>query len=137
MSKYYLFSAAEEEKEGLKFNEDGTFKILQFNDTQDVGLGVDRRLVKFIEAALDLEKPDLVVFVGDQLSDFYPFGTKEDMKKSIDNIIAPLAERNIPFLVTLGNHDHDHFSKFSKAEQFQAYSSYANCYNAADGWDER
>lgn len=132
----FVATAAEEEKEVLKFNEDGTFKILQFNDTQDVGLGVDSRLVKFIEAALDLEKPDLVVFVGDQLSDFYPFGTKEDMKKSIDNIIAPLAERNIPFLVTLGNHDHDHFAKFSKAEQFQTYSSYGNCYNATDGWDE-
>lgn len=129
-------AAGEEEKEALKFNEDGTFKILQFNDTQDVGLGANSKLVKFIEKALDLEKPDLVVFVGDQLSDFYPFGTKEDMKKSINNIIAPLAERNIPFLVTLGNHDYDHFSIFSKAEQAEAYASLGNCYNADDGWDE-
>lgn len=127
--------AAEEEKV-LKFNEDGTFKIMQINDSQDIGKGVNSRMVEFIEAALDKEQPDLVVFVGDQLSDFYPFGTKEDMIKSIDNIISPLAERNIPFLVTLGNHDHDHFDKFSKAEQFAAYASYDNCYMPTDGWDE-
>lgn len=133
---FAVIGGAAEEEKVLKFREDGTFKILQINDTQDVGKGVDERMVKFIEAALDIEQPDLVVFVGDQLSDMYPFGTKEDMIKAIDNIIAPLAERNIPFLVTLGNHDHDHFDVFSKADQFAAYSSYDNCYNSADGWDE-
>ncbi len=127
--------AAEDEK-ALKFNDDGTFKILQINDTQDVGKGVNEKMVKFIEAALDKEQPDLVVFVGDQLSDAYPFGTKEDMIIAVDNIIAPVQERNIPFLVTLGNHDHDHFDVFSKAEQFAAYSSYDNCLNPTDGWDE-
>lgn len=127
--------AAEEEKV-LRFNEDGTFKILQINDTQDVGDGVDERMIEFIEAALDKEQPDLVVFVGDQLSDVYPFGTAEDMTQAIKNIIAPLEERGIPFLVTLGNHDHDHFDVLSKAEQFAVYSSFDNCYNSADGWDE-
>lgn len=133
---FAVIGGAAEEEKVLKFREDGTFKILQINDTQDVGKGVDERMVKFIEAALDIEQPDLVVFVGDQLSDAYPFGTKEDMIIAVDNIIAPLAERNIPFLVTLGNHDHDHFDVFSKADQFAAYSSYDNCYNSADGWDE-
>ncbi len=133
---FAVIGGAAEEEKVLKFNEDGTFKIMQLNDTQDVGKGVDGRLVEFIEAALDKEQPDLVVFVGDQLSDFYPFGTKEDMTKSIDNIISPLQERGIPFLVTLGNHDHDHFGKFNKAEQFAAYSSYDNCYMPTDGWDE-
>lgn len=127
--------AAEDEK-ALRFNDDGTFKILQINDTQDVGKGVNEKMVKFIEAALDKEQPDLVVFVGDQLSDAYPFGTKEDMIIAVDNIIAPVQERNIPFLVTLGNHDHDHFDVFSKADQFTAYSSYDCCINPTDGWDE-
>lgn len=131
-----VMTTATENEKVLKFNEDGTFKILQFNDTQDIGNGVDERMVEFIEAALDLEKPDLVVFVGDQLSDAYPFGTKEDMTLCIDNIIAPLAERNIPFVVTLGNHDHDHFDVFTKAEQRAAYSSYDNCYMPEEGWDE-
>lgn len=131
-----VIGIAAEDENALKFNEDGTFKILQFNDTQDVGKGVDKKMVEFIEAALDQEQPDLVVFVGDQLSDMYPFGTKEDMEKAIDNIIAPLAERNIPFLVTLGNHDHDHLDTISKAEQFAAYNKYGNCLNGNEGWDE-
>ncbi len=130
------FAGAAETEKVLRFNEDGTFKIMQINDTQDVGKGVNEKMVKFIEAALDKEQPDLVVFVGDQLSDAYPFGTKEDMIIAVDNIIAPLEERGIPFLVTLGNHDHDHFDVFSKADQFAAYSSYDNCYNPTDGWDE-
>lgn len=133
---FAVIGVAGEEEKVLKFNEDGTFKIMQFNDTQDIGKGGDDRLIKFIEAALDAEQPDLVVFVGDQLSDFYPFGTKEDMQLAIANIITPLQERNIPFLVTLGNHDHDHFDKFNKAEQFAAYSSFDNCYMPTDGWDE-
>ena len=123
---FAVIGTASEEEKVLRFNDDGTFKIMQINDTQDIGKGVSDKMVKFIEAALDKEQPDLVVFVGDQLADFYPFGTKEDMIKAIDNIIAPLQERGIPFLVTLGNHDHDHLDKFSKAEQFEAYASYDN-----------
>lgn len=129
-------SAAAENDKTLKFNEDGTFKILQINDTQDVGKGVDKRTIAFIEAALDLEQPDLVVFVGDQLSDAYPFGTKEDMTLALQNIVEPLAQRNIPFLVTLGNHDHDHLEIISKQEQRAVYSSYENCYMPEEGWDE-
>ena len=79
------FAGAQETEKVLRFNEDGTFKIMQINDTQDVGKGVNEKMVKFIEAALDKEQPDLVVFVGDQLSDAYPFGTKEDMIIAIDN----------------------------------------------------
>ena len=131
----FVGTAAEDEKV-LKFNDDGTFKILQINDSQDVGEGVNKRTIEFIEAALDKEQPDLVVFVGDQLADSYPFGTKEDMTLAIQNIIEPLKERNIPFLVTLGNHDHDHLDTISKAEQFAVYSSYDNCLNGTDGWDE-
>lgn len=133
---FAVMGVATEEEKVLKFNEDGTFKIMQINDTQDVGKGVNDKMIEFIEAALDQEQPDLVVFAGDQLSDVYPFGTKEDMTLAIQNIIEPLAERNIPFLVTLGNHDHDHFDKFSKEEQFAVYNSYPNCYNGTDGWDE-
>ena len=133
---FVFVGVASEDDKALKFNDDRTFKILQFNDTQDVGKGVNEKTIRFIEAALDKEQPDLVVFVGDQLSDTYPLGTKEDMTLAIDNIIAPLKERNIPFLVTLGNHDHDHFDVLSKEEQFAVYSSYENCCNPTDGWDE-
>lgn len=131
----FIGTAAEEEKV-LKFNEDGTFKIMQINDTQDVGKNVDERMIEFIEAALDAEKPDLVVFVGDQLADFYPFATQEDMTLSIQNILVPLQERGIPFLMTLGNHDHDNIDEFTVEEQYAVYASFENCYAVNNGPDE-
>lgn len=132
----FSFSAAAVENEKvLKFNTDGKFKIMQINDTQDVGKNVDDRMIELIEAALDTEKPDLVVFVGDQLSDVYPFGTAEDMTLAIQNILNPLKERNIPFLMTLGNHDHDNMDTLSEEAQYQVYTSYDNCYATANGTD--
>ena len=108
----------------LKFKEDGTFKIMQLNDTQDVGKGFDKRLAEFIAAALDIEKPDLVVFVGDQLSDVYPFASAEDYKLALDKTFAPIEERGIPFLATLGNHDHDRASTLAEAEMYKLYAAH-------------
>lgn len=134
LSCAFIVTAAEEEKT-LKFNEDGSFKIMQINDTQDVGDGGNEKMIKFIEAALDKEQPDLVVFVGDQLADFYPFATKEDMTKSIERILVPLEERGIPFLMTLGNHDHDKLDKLSVEEQYAVYASFESCYATGNGTD--
>lgn len=134
LSCAFIVTAAEEEKT-LKFNEDGSFKIMQINDTQDVGDGGNEKMIKFIEAALDKEQPDLVVFVGDQLADFYPFATKEDMTKSIERILVPLEERGIPFLMTLGNHDHDKLDIMSVEDQYAVYSSFESCYATGNGPD--
>lgn len=111
----------------LKFNPDGHFRILMINDTQDVGKGSRSETAAFINAALDREKPDLVVFVGDQLSDMYPNAAKKDYKLAIDKIIKPLQDRGVPFLVTLGNHDHDRADVMSEEEMFEVYASYDNC----------
>lgn len=113
--------------DALKFGSDGQLKIMMINDTQDVGKGSKSETAEFISAALDAEKPDLVVFVGDQLADIYPNATKEDYKLAIDKIIKPLQERNVPFLVTLGNHDHDRADVMSEDEMFEVYDSYDNC----------
>lgn len=119
----------------VKFNSDGKFKIMMLNDTQDVGKGNKQETVNFIEKALDTEKPDLVVFVGDQLADMYPGASKEDYKIAIDNVVKPLADRNIPFLVTLGNHDHDRANVMSEEEMFEVYASYPNCVSVKGSTD--
>lgn len=133
---FTVIGGAQQDEKVLKFNEDGTFKIMQINDTQDVGKNRDDRMIEFIEAALDIEQPDLVVFVGDQLSDVYPFATQEDMTLAIENILVPLQERGIPFLMTLGNHDYDNIDEFTVAEQRAVFSSFENCYAPEDGADE-
>ena len=119
----------------LKFNEDGTFKILMANDTQDVGKGGDSRMIDFFLKAVDTEKPDLVVFVGDQLSDVYPFPTAEDYGIVVDNICKPLEERGIPFIATLGNHDHDRASVMAEADMYTLYDRYEMNYSTENGPD--
>lgn len=108
----------------LKFNKDKTFKIVQFTDTQD-DQEIDPRTVQLIEAVLDAEKPDLVVFTGDNIRSG-PL-TAEDVKTAIDSVVAPVDSRAIPWLITFGNHDEDHTTStgMDKAAQLEYYMSYA------------
>ncbi len=119
----------------LKFNDDGSFRIMQINDTQDMGRWGSKRTVEFIAKALDELKPDLVVIVGDQLSEYYFIANEKDMTLSIKNILKPMEERGIPFLMTLGNHDHDNIDKFTEDEQYAVYADSAMCYAAENGTD--
>ena len=129
-----LFSALSGDKT-LKFNSDGTFKILMFNDTQDVGKNGNPKMTDFVKKAIDAEKPDLVVFVGDQLSDVYPIATAKDYGIAIENICKPLEDRGIPFLATLGNHDHDRASVLDEAGQYALYDRFTMNYATENGPD--
>ncbi len=119
----------------LRFRDDGTFKIMQMNDIQEVGKGFNKKTLAFINAALDAEQPDLVVFVGDQLSDVYPFANEEDYALAIATILKPLEDRNIPFLMTLGNHDHDRASKLAESEMVKLYTASPMCRATLNGPD--
>lgn len=133
----YAFAAEEAPAadKTLKFKADGTFRIMMINDTQDIGKGGDDRMTDFLKAAVDAEQPDLVVFVGDQLSDVYPGATAEDYGIVIDNICKPLEERGIPFIATLGNHDHDRASVLSEADMYTLYDRYEMNYSTENGPD--
>ena len=47
----------------LRFNEDGSFKIVIFADCQD-GIIPNGRMTQFMADALDKEQPDMVIFLG-------------------------------------------------------------------------
>lgn len=113
----------------LRFK-NGKLKIMQITDTQDTQKTATDT-VRLIEAALDAEKPDLVVFTGDQIKG-YGFNLaggdgNEKARITIDKIIAPLEKRGIPFAVTFGNHDR--FSGCGKEKQMEYYKSYSTCVN--------
>ena len=112
-------------KEALRFNEEGKFRLMMINDTQDTDR-VNPRLVKFINSALDAIQPDLVVFVGDNVADAFFGATDAKVEKAISHIIKPLEVRNIPFLVTFGNHDAE--TGVSNDRQMEMYKAYENCY---------
>lgn len=89
-------------KDSLRFNDSGTFKIAQFTDTHICMPNQTEYLkaLSQLESILDTEKPDLVVFTGDVVTDI-------DGKRAWTEFLKPLDDRNIPFAVVLGNHDRE------------------------------
>lgn len=108
--------------EPLRFREDGTFKILQFADTQDC-FWPRPAMIAFMNHVLDLEQPDLVIFTGDNIDGFAFM--KPLAKQSIRWIVEPVESRGIPFTATFGNHDDE--ALVSKETQFAMYREYSQC----------
>lgn len=94
--------------EKLTFNKNGKFRIMQIADVQECAT-VNPDTIKLMTLALEKEKPDLVVFTGDQIygihPSFYNKNRKELARKVLKEIIAPVEKAGIPFAVTYGNHD--------------------------------
>lgn len=88
----------------LRFRSDGTFRIVHFTDTQD-DHEIDPRTVHLMEAVLDDQRPNLVVFTGDNIRSGPT--TAEEARMAMDHIVSPVESRSIPWLVTFGNHDED------------------------------
>jgi hypothetical protein len=107
----------------LRFNKDKTFKIVQFTDTQDCYV-IDPRTVQLIETVLDSEKPDLVVFTGDNLDGACE--TPDQVRIAINHFAEPVNARRIPWFITYGNHDEDHTPKTGMDEEamLKVYMSY-------------
>lgn len=105
----------------LKFNR-GKFKIMQIADTQEIP-AVSPDTIKLISAALDAEKPDLVVFTGDQIKGYSSFFLGEKGKAKVEStikaLIKPIEDRGIPFTMTFGNHDGE--AALKNNEQFEIY----------------
>ena len=112
----------------LRFHKNKQFKIVQFTDTQD-DQEIDPRTVALMEAVLDDQKPDLVVFTGDNINGGPK--TSADVAKAIENIIKPVEDRAIPWLATFGNHDEDHLTStgVDEAAMLDIYMAYAHNLN--------
>ena len=119
---------APEQERILRFKAEGSFKIVQFTDTQD-DQDIDPRTVQLMEAVLDTEAPDLVVFTGDNVRSGPE--TAEDVWIAINNIAAPVDSREIPWLVAFGNHDEDHTPKTGVGEELmlERYMTYPHNIN--------
>ncbi|ORX34309.1 Metallo-dependent phosphatase-like protein [Kockovaella imperatae] len=96
------------------FSSDGRFKIMQIADLHySVGSGGCRDSDKtpcvgdidtetWLAEALEAEKPDLVVFSGDQLNGQ---GTSFDARSVLAKFAKPVIDRQIPWCAVFGNHD--------------------------------
>ena len=109
----------------LRFNSDHKFKIMQIADTQEIP-AVSPDTLSLINNALDREKPDLVIFTGDQIKG-YSKKLKKDpaiIESTTDILVEPIAKRNIPFMVTYGNHDAQ--CGIDNRGQYKFYAKYDN-----------
>lgn len=91
------------QKEILKFNHDGKFKIVQFTDVHykyddqsNSQIALER-----INEVLDAERPDFVIFTGDVV-------VSNEAFKGLDIVLEPCMKRSIPFGVVFGNHDDEY-----------------------------
>lgn len=109
----------------LKFN-NKTFKIMQIADIQETRTP-NPDTIKLLDLALEREKPDLVVFTGDQIQGYsatFLGDLYSNVKESITCFLQPLVKRNLPFTFTFGNHDNQ--GGLGKKEQLEIYSSFPN-----------
>ncbi len=106
----------------LSFRPDGGFRLMSISDIQD-GADVSPDAIQLISMALDAEKPDMVVLLGDNIFDWSMslLVSANNVKKSIDTFTAPIIERHIPFAVVFGNHDQT--VPFNKEAQWNYYQS--------------
>ena len=109
----------------LRFNSDHKFKIMQIADTQEIP-AVSPDTLSLINNALDREKPDLVIFTGDQIKGYSKKFKKDPaiIESTIDTLVEPIAKRSIPFMVTYGNHDAQ--CGVDNRGQYKFYAKYDN-----------
>ncbi len=125
-----VFAENERKDNILKFNKNGKFTILNISDIQD-GYPLNPLTKEYIEATVDMVKPDLIILTGDNVSG-YDIPEEEDAEKAIREFMDIFEERNIKVASVFGNHD-DEETKSTKEHQLSVYESY-NCYVGEKGF---
>lgn len=125
----FFISLVEEKR--MRFTKNRKFKIMQITDIQEIP-AVSPDTSALLEAAVEAEKPDLVIYTGDQIKGYgvtYKGKGKElenAVAQTIYKLLEPVTKRNIPFAVTFGNHDRQ--VGISNKEQFEnIYKALPNC----------
>ncbi|MBO7519432.1 MAG: metallophosphoesterase, partial [Clostridia bacterium] len=112
----------------LRFGSDGKFKIVIFSDVQDQ-FPVHQRVIRIMEQALEREKPDLVVFLGD-ITELNIKDPEVDYRRTVEQIFAPVVAADIPYAVVFGNHDDQSYysgTRTDKAAMLSVIQSLGDC----------
>jgi hypothetical protein len=113
-------------KPTLRFRADGTFKIVQITDTHyQIRTGKNGKSVvgteetlAHVRGALEAERPDLVVFTGDNVF-------TRPQKRGWDDLLGVPERLGIPYAVVLGNHDDEH--DWNRVQILQYISKKPHC----------
>ncbi len=120
----YLFIACvtlmQAQNKALTFNQNGTFKIVQFTDIHfKPNDKSSADALNMIYETLESEQPDLVVFTGDIIGG-------KPASKSLDEVLGTVIDNDIPWAFVFGNHDAEY--GMNKKEIMNKLSSMPNSY---------
>jgi 3',5'-cyclic AMP phosphodiesterase CpdA len=110
MNNEYILSS------DFKFNSNGKFKIMQVTDTHIRARSEHSKTsVDMLNQVLDAEKPDIVIFSGDIV-------TEKPYKDGFNLIAEPVVSRKIPWALVFGNHDAEQDLTYEQLAEFiQSY----------------
>lgn len=118
--------------QSLYFDELGNFKVVIFSDLR-VSKSVDKKVIENMERILDRENPSLVLLGGDVHDG--SVSNEQELRGVLDQINAPMAEREIPWCHTFGVHTEGTKSVktgFDRETQMKVYQSYPYCISGID-----
>ena len=129
------------QKAQLRFDSDGNFKIMQIADIQD-GINLSPLSQKSLRAAIEAERPDLIILTGDNIIDIRSgtLGVFSDVdytcvSGAIDDFMRIFEEYydeyGVRVAATFGNHD-GAFTAVNREMQMEIYQKY-DCFI---GYDE-
>ena len=105
----------------IKKNGNGEFKVLMFTDTHLNGKKEkDIQTVSFIVKNITEQKPDLVIFGGDNISSGFN-------KKRVNEFAQLMEKLGVYWAAVLGNHEGDGILAVSREENVEIFSSYEHC----------
>lgn len=90
----------------LRFKENGEFKILIISDAQDTDTP-QKETTDIIRYSIESAAPDLIVLLGDNIAGDFDGVTPKRTKAAIKKVLEPICDKNIPFALVFGNHDHE------------------------------
>lgn len=114
----------------LRTREDGSFKVLILSDVQCYSAAAIKNsgTLDAIEAMVEAEAPDLVLFLGDNS---WSCKTAALLREYLTVMVKPIEDRQIPWAHIYGNHDSEnnepHYTAISKEEQQAVYEEFAYC----------
>lgn len=105
----------------IKKNGDGDFKVLMFTDTHLNGKKEkDVQTVSYLVKNITEQKPDLVIFGGDNVSSGFNKKKNQELAELMENL-------GVYWAAVLGNHEGDGFLAVSREENVEIFSSYDHC----------
>lgn len=117
-------------RQALRCSSDGKFKVLSISDLH-YHPAPDPHGIALTETLIDTEKPGLVVVNGDCISGKQSRSVAE-LRSALENVATAMENKRVPWVVTFGNHDQEHFdaTKLDKHAVLDLYAAYPHNLNA-------